>query len=417
MDAIHDYAARHGLQIPADAQSLFVPGRIELLGKHTDYAGGSSLTAALSRGLFFLTIPREDSTVVLHAVDFDDHISLDPDNETLMAPGHWSAYTRQVVKRIFNNFETVQQGATILVSSTLPVASGMSSSSAFVVGTFICLGRVNGVSNDPAFKDAIATALDLADYLSTVENGGDYKSLAGDTGVGTLGGSEDHTAILASRPGMMGLYSYRPTQLREYINWPADLSLVILSSGVEAQKSGAAKTSYNRASRLAASVIDAWNEKNGKSVPHLGDLIRSEDFKADDLRDFLQDRGAESLLKRFEHFHLEETELIPGAVDAFKRNDQADIAKFISHSASAADELLDNQVDETRYLVNSAVTAGALCASPFGAGFGGSVYAIVKRSRADTIAGRWLADYLKEFPGHEQKAEVFVDEPRAGADM
>lgn len=412
LSAIHDYALRHQLSVVPDYSEIFVPGRVEILGKHTDYAGGSSLTAALSRGLHFVYTPRQDDTVVVHAVDFDEQVNITPGESVAPADGHWSAYTQQVVRRIFNNFHSVNHGAEIFVTSTLPIASGMSSSSAFVVGTFICLGKVNNVALDADYKNSIKTVYDLADYLSTVENGGNYKTLEGHTGVGTLGGSEDHTAILASREATLGLYRYRPTTPVDFVKWPESLSLVVLSSGVTAEKSGSARDAYNRASRLAAEVVSLWNGQAGTGYRHLGEIVKSGGFDPEAMRAFFAQKS-EALANRFDHFYLEETRFIPGAVASLKEGDIDRFAGYINASAEAVDRLLGNQVDETRYLMKSANRLGALCASPFGAGFGGSVYAIASAEIAADLAHDWLNDYLKHFPQNE-KATAFVDRPQEG---
>ena len=206
---IHDYISN---QLSLDENSfewLFVPGRIEILGKHTDYAGGSSMVAASSLGIWFAYRPRRDELVEIHAVDLNDTVTINHSEEQVWHQGHWGVYAQQVTRRVFSNFPTAEHGADIIISSSLPVASGMSSSSAIVIGVFLCLSIINELTRDGSYLENISSELDLADYLSTVENGGSYRGLSGSTGVGTLGGSEDHTAILASRPSQLGWFSYR----------------------------------------------------------------------------------------------------------------------------------------------------------------------------------------------------------------
>ena len=409
--AIEHYANAHGIDISSAPISLFVPGRIEILGKHTDYAGGSSITAALSRGLQFVALPRSDKIVELHAVDFQDRAIIDVEKPAEFSAGHWAAYPNQVVRRIFDNFKTASTGATILVSSSLPIASGMSSSSAFVVGTFLCLAEINNLVTDPAYVASISNNLDLADYLSTVENGGDYKSLRGHTGVGTLGGSEDHTAILASRNQHLGYYSYRPTRLIKHIEWPDSLAFVIVASGVQAQKSGSARVDYNRASSHAQLIVDVWNKHTGEAVGHLGDLVRDSNFDKNKVINVLAKSNMPELQDRFEHFYLEESELIPGMISPLERLDIAAVSNLIFKSFDAADSLLGNQIEETRSLVNIARELGAKGASAFGAGFGGSVYAIVPTEDSESFAASWLAEYQRVFPQHAQHAIAFSDRP------
>jgi galactokinase len=87
-----------------DARRLFVPGRLEVLGKHTDYAGGRSLLCATERGIVFAAAPRADDRV--RAVDAvsgtDIEFVIGP---ALRAePGHWANYPTTVARRIARNF-------------------------------------------------------------------------------------------------------------------------------------------------------------------------------------------------------------------------------------------------------------------------------------------------------------------------
>ena len=76
----------------------------------------------------------------------------------------------------------------------------MSSSSAMVVAFFLALAKINRLSERPEYRENIHNQEDLAGYLATIENGQTFRKLAGDNGVGTFGGSEDHTAILCAKP-------------------------------------------------------------------------------------------------------------------------------------------------------------------------------------------------------------------------
>ena len=72
-------------------------------------------------------------------------------------------------------------------------------------------------------------------------------------------------------------------------------------------------------------------------------------------------------------------------------------------------EMLHNQTPETIFLAEQARTLGAIAASAFGAGFGGSVWALVERERASTFVGEWGREYGARFPGLAN-AEFFVTE-------
>lgn len=89
---------------------LWVPGRIEVAGKHTDYAGGRSLVAAITKGFTVLSHKRADKTIRIFttflkgtkSVQMEASFQLSPDLE--MEQGHWTNYNRAVARRLCRNF-------------------------------------------------------------------------------------------------------------------------------------------------------------------------------------------------------------------------------------------------------------------------------------------------------------------------
>jgi len=108
--------------------------------------------------------------------------------------------------------------------------------------------------------------------------------------------------------------------------------------------------------------------------------------------------SATTLLGRFDQFVEESTVIIPAAGDALARGDVATFGDLVDRSQHRAESLLGNQVPETVMLARSARELGALAASAFGAGFGGSVWALVEEPRAASFAARWEAGYRGAFP-------------------
>ena len=79
-----------------------------------------------------------------------------------------------------------QTGADIAMSSDLPAASGLSSSSAMIVGCFLVLSAINQLENDPGYQHNIQKQEDLAGYLGCIENGQSFRALAGGQGSGNF---------------------------------------------------------------------------------------------------------------------------------------------------------------------------------------------------------------------------------------
>ena len=140
---------------------FWVPGRIEFLGKHTDYAGGRSLLCAAERGMCVAVAPRKDDRLRVHdaitSETLDQRMSERASLEATSPPGHWSNYVRAVAGRVVRNFPGPLVGADIALASDLPQAAGMSSSSALVVAMFLALARVNDLQSRDAYRRAIQT--------------------------------------------------------------------------------------------------------------------------------------------------------------------------------------------------------------------------------------------------------------------
>lgn len=389
-----------------------VPGRIEVLGKHTDYAGGRSMVAATECGFCLVAVPRNDAKVVVidaarnDAVEFSLHADLVP------TVGHWSNYPMTVARRIARNFPEAKRGATIALASDLPPAAGMSSSSALMVAVFFGLAELNGLAESDPFRANIRELTDLAGFLGTVENGQTFGSLVGDRGVGTFGGSEDHTAMLCSQSGRIGQFAYCPVRLERSIPVPREYAFAVAVSGVAAEKTGAAMEKYNAASRSAAWIADRWRRESGRTDPHLAAILGVRPDALAQLQRILRSSRHDefdlaSLLRRLEHFVVENEQILPAAGDALELGDLTEFGRLVAQSQQAAEELLGNQIPETSHLAHSACRHGAVAASAFGAGFGGSVWALVERDRMPAFLESWAESYRNRFPDGSQAAAFF----------
>lgn len=401
-----------GIDAEAEARALFVPGRVEVLGKHTDYAGGRSIVAAVERGICMVVHPRADARVRVYAVDRDESVDCECTPELEVPQGTWANYPLTVVRRLARNFGELQ-GADIACQSDLPQAAGMSSSSALMVGTYLALAVHNQLAEREVYQRHIGDELALAAYLGTVENGQSFGELAGDRGVGTFGGSEDHTAILCSQAGQLGQFAYCPARFERRIQVPDGYALALGFSGVVAEKTGAAQALYNRASGLVAAIVETWRKETGRDEVYLADVLASSPAAAATLRAMLAGTedgpfAAADLLTRLEHFACENGEIVGPAGDALARGDLEVFGQLVDRSQTLTHELLQNQVPQTVALAAQARAAGAAAASAFGAGFGGSVWALVAMGDAERFLAAWRAAYAKAFSDEATRAEFFL---------
>ena len=407
--------------------AFWVPGRIEVLGKHTDYGGGRSLLCAVERGICVVaraqvdqSFPRlRESPTLVRVTDATsgDSCEFELRADIAPAPGHWSNYPITVARRIAMNFSGQMRGADIIFESDLPPAAGVSSSSALVVAIFLALSAVNDLPQRAEYSGNIASPEDLGGYLGCVENGLDFKSLRGSEGVGTFGGSEDQTAILCSRANTLVQYSFCPVRFERAIALPPGYCFVVASSGVMAEKTGAALERYNRVALRLRVCLNAWRTTTGRDDPSMGAAIASIPGASERIREILRgssysDYPAHALLDRFDQFHAESNEIIPAAGDALERGDLVAFGDFVARSQSGAELALENQISETIALVQEARKLGALAASAFGAGFGGSVWALIDAASSAALRDAWRYGYASAFPDAFERADFFIT--RAG---
>ncbi len=401
----------------APEHGYYVPGRVEFLGKHTDYAGGRSLLCAVERGIRLAAAPRIDGLVRCADARSGERVDFEIRTDLAPRPGHWSNYPLTVARRIARNFPPTRppspspdsvdavplRGADLAFASDLPPAAGLSSSSALIVAVFAALADVNALERRPQYRADVASPEDLAGYVGAIESGRSFGVLAGDAGVGTFGGSEDHTAILCSRPGILRQYAFCPVRHERDVPFPAGWRLVIAVSGMAAEKTGSAREQYNRASRAVAAMLAAWQAVTGRSDGSLAAALTSSRDAPERMRRMID----ASLRPRLEQFLAESAEIIPAAAEALAHGDTAALGPLVDRSQALATRCLENQIPETIALARRARELGAAAASAFGAGFGGSVWALVRAEAAPAFRARWADAYRGEFPDAARRAEFF----------
>jgi galactokinase len=302
----------------------------------------------------------------------------------------------------------------------------MSSSSALIIAVAVALGRLGDVQNHPAWTANIRTRLDAAGYYACIENGRRFASLEGDGGVGTHGGSEDHTAIVDGRPGHVSAYAFVPPRSIGSATIPDAWRFVVAPSGVAARKTAEANIPYNRLSAGVSRLLEIWNWQMGRpaeagsrdtrnehSLPPSGGrsdaqaaslaaALRSDPHAYERLRDLCaagatDEAPAGWLRDRLDHFVREDAR-VEEALAAFASGDGAAIGGLAADSQEDAEALLRNQVPATSALAAEARRLGALAACSFGAGFGGAVWALVHASDAEGFAIRWKAGAFVMMP-------------------
>lgn len=366
-----------------------IPGRVELVGKHVDYGGGRSLTCATEFALGVRAVELPEASLRLRSRSRPAAVTLPLDANVQAPPGHWSAYAAAVVRRLKRDFPELRHGVELEIDSTLPESAGLSSSSALVVATALALIDANRLRESALWHTVLPDNLAEAEYCGAMESGAPFGPFAGDEGVGTRGGAQDHVAILCARAGEVGQFAYLPARREGHAPWPDTHVLAIAVSGVEATKTANALTAFNR----------------------LSDALRADGFAADGVSPATEAAG----IARRAQFREETLEIVPGVFAALEAHDWAAMGRWVDRSQHLAETALRNQVPETIALHRIAREGGALAASAFGAGFGGAIWAMVEKQQAQEFQQRWRERYLARFPQHAARCRLFVTSPAGPA--
>jgi galactokinase len=325
--------------VRAPAHTHFSPGRVNLIGEHTDYNGGAVLPTALPLGIEIALRPRADDRVRIASSGFDDVA-----DRALgaAATGHWSDYACGAVATA-HRLGWLDAGADIALSATLPMGSGLSSSAATIVGLLKACRALAGDAETEAGNVA------LAQSARAVET--DF--------IGVPCGIMDQMAIALARPGQ-ALFLDTRTLERGLIALPDDPVFVVLRSGVHRSLSDGRY-------KMRKEECDIAKHALGRD-----DLCRA---NASDLLT-IQDETAR---RRARHCITEQARTLQAA----KALEQKQMARFgalmvESHASMRDDfEVTTPAIDA---LVDTAVAHGALGARMTGGGFGGCIVALVPQS-------------------------------------
>jgi galactokinase len=212
-------------------EHVWAPGRVNLIGEHIDYHGLPVLPMALRQRINVAFERREDSRVCVESKwrgpmtggeirEFEWRDDLTP-----VAAGDWENYLRAAALAVSRKWG-IGAGIDAVITSDLPAAAGLSSSSALIVAFALALLQAN---------QREATFEELMEILPE-----------GEHFVGTRGGGMDHAASLASKEGCASLVSFRPLSVR-HVPIPPEWAFLAADSLIRAEKSGAAREQYNAA--------------------------------------------------------------------------------------------------------------------------------------------------------------------------
>ena len=358
--------------ITHETVSARAPGRVELLGNHTDYNEGVVLGAAINR-LIRVSGTKNPGSVRITSAGFGE-IEMYPSSLRPLQEARWANYTLGVADEL-RRLNVPIDGFTAHISGDLPVGAGLSSSAALELASALFLLKLFAFDLPPL---EIAKACQRAEHHY----------------VGVKSGLLDQVISLFARAQHAVFFDCRSEQIRT-VPFPASLALIVAESGKNRELAGG---NYN----LRRTETNAAARAFG--VRALRDLTSAQIYGRLDIPELLRRRA----------LHIvEENERVWRAVELLEAEDGHGFGKLMNASHESSRRNFDNSTPELDLLTSIAQQLpGVLGARLTGAGFGGATVTLCERTAADSIALQLARDYTAQMGTN---AKVFVCEIADGA--
>lgn len=322
------------------------PGRINIIGEHTDYAGGLCLPAAIDRYLVVAAGLADQLQIVSEGRG--DPVRADPDD--LRPTGGWADVPLGVLAELAR--DGVPVWLRLAIASEIPAGAGLSSSAAVGVATAMAALQLHGAEVD-GYK--------VARLCRAAEN----------NFLGVPSGLMDQAAIVHGRRGH-ALFFNAATEILEPVALPDDLAFLVIESGVERTLRGG---QYGDRQAEAAEALRLAQRRH----PGLRSLAELEASEVEALE------LAEPLNRRARHI-AGESQRVRLAVACIEAGNVDALGQLMLTSQLSLARDCEVSTPELDALVEAAIGAGAAGARLMGAGFGGSVIAAIDSGRAGEIA-------------------------------
>ena len=397
------------------------PGRVNLIGEHTDYSGLPVLPIAIDRSTIIVAASRDDTIVELQNIDpaFSARSFLLGANIAPFPTGDWANYVKAGIQGVIDHFSERTpiekiRGATMLIDGRVPLAAGLSSSAALTVSSALAIMVVNGLAQD---------SLETAQMVARSE-----------WYVGTMAGGMDQAASMLGRHGHALLIHFDPLRVTP-VKMPPGVAIIVADSMEVADKSGKVRDEYNRRVVECAIAARILAKSRGlESVRILGDVVKQPgEWNASDLVETLANAapprlglaqasktldvaeetlradilglGAKQIqldetrpleiLRRARHV-LTETERVALASAALSTGRLQEMGALMNESHRSLRDDFEASTSRLDAMVDCALAGGALGARLTGAGFGGCIIALARESEAATVLARLEKDFYSK---------------------
>ncbi|MEW5978619.1 MAG: galactokinase [Acidobacteriota bacterium] len=357
------------------------PGRVNLIGEHTDYNEGFVMPAAVDFATWVGIGPRPDDKVVVYSENFAESRELDLSKGTPAPSRHWSDYVFGVMTLLVQSGHAIR-GANLLIWSTVPIGAGLSSSAAIEVAVGL------------AFLESAGAAIDwvkLARLCQRAEN----------EFVGARCGIMDQFIACHARPDQALLLDCRTLESRLFPLSP-DQRLIICNTMVKHE--------------LAGGEYNARRAECESSVRYLSGLLPQvralRDVTLEDLR--VHGSGLNPVARRRCRHVISENTRVTQAAEALEQGDVKRFGRLMRESHQSLRDDYQVSCPELDLMVDLAGNLDGVYGSRMtGGGFGGCTVNLVQADRADEFVASVREGYYQETG---IRPEIYVCQASAGAE-
>ena len=367
-----------------DIRCYFAPGRVNLIGEHTDYNGGHVFPCALTIGTYGIARRRDDTKLCMYSMNFEETGIIESSIERLAYKEEdgWANYLKGVVWTFKEKQHAIPKGMDILLFGNLPNGSGLSSSASVEVLMGVILKDMFGCD---------VTAVDIALLGQYAENNFNHINCGIMDQFAIAMGKADH-AIFLNTSNLN--FQYAPIKLN-------DMKIVIANTN---KKRGLGESKYNeRRSECEEALAEL---QTVLSINSLGELT---DEAFEQAKEVIKDPVR---VKRARHA-VSENQRTLRAIEALKVGDIVSFGKLMNEShISLRDDYEVSGVELDTLVETAWEQKGVLGARMTGAGFGGCAVSIVENDAVDDFVQN-VGEIYKEKIGYD--ADFYIVEIGDGA--
>lgn len=381
-DLIARVSALHYERYGEEPQVAVAPGRVNLIGEHTDYNDGFVLPMAIDRYTAVAFSPRDDEGLCAYSSAYDAEASLTLGDSRSVERGDWSAYLAGITYALLDRGVALD-GCNLTIAGDVPLGAGLSSSASFEMAVGTALLANSGQTLD---------AMDLARAGLT----GEHRY------VGIRCGIMDQVAVSAGESGHALLIDCRSLETQA-VPVPASWCVAICDSLVRRKLASSQYNERRDDCERAVAVLAAQH----RQVRALRDVDLA---MLEASRPNMDDRAYMRAL----HVVNENARTLDAA-QALRDHDGARLGKRMGESHVSLRDLYDVSIPELDELVELCEqTNGVYGARMTGAGFGGSVVAVLERAAAQALMERIALAY---YAARDEVPAISVVEPVGGATL